>query len=153
MPEFETSVRMRAPLAAVFAALSNPDEYVQCLSKVRRVQWLEGTAPALNASYREWRELPSGKEAVQDFRFTALEPGKSYAIVSTSAGVRFTFTASFLEIGDETVATVRASAHAATVGAKLLLPLVWLFAGAFARKSLIEDLAEMKTCLERPVTA
>lgn len=149
MPEFETNVRIRAPLAVVFAALSNPDEYVKCLSKVRRVEWLDGTAPALNASYREWRELPDGKEAVQDFRFTAFEPGKSYTIVSTSAGIRFTFAASFEANGDETEVTVRASARGATVAGKLLLPLVWLFAGSFAKKSLTEDLAGMKECLER----
>jgi uncharacterized protein YndB with AHSA1/START domain len=149
MPEHVTTVRIRAPLATVYRAFSDPSEAAKCLSSVRRVERLEPVPPALHPVYREWRVLRDGREVVQDLEVVEAVPHTRCRLVTTTAGIRSTFTASFEEKSGETTVAIRAHVQGVTVLAKLLLPLLWILTRGAAKKELAADLEELRTCLER----
>jgi uncharacterized protein YndB with AHSA1/START domain len=144
VPEHRTTTRIQAPLSEVFAVFSNPQEAAKYLTRVQRVELLP------DGAYREWRTLENGTEIVQDFRVVELVPGRSCTLVSISSGVRFEFHSTFGHESGETTVTILATARAVTLGARVLLPLIWWFVGPVARKSLASDLEELQAGLERP---
>lgn len=151
MPEYVTNVSVRASRSDVFRAIADPQQSAKYLSRVVRVEPLDDPPFGLHASYREWRLLENGREVVQDFKVIELVAEQLCTVQSTSAGVCLTFTASFKEGSGETLVAIRCRAHGVTLAGKLLLPLVWLFAGPSARKALRDDLEEIKAGVELSV--
>ena len=148
MPTYRTSVRIRAPIDRVFKVFATPAEWARRLDKVRGVELLTTGAVGVGTRYRELRVLANGQEIAQEFEITEFVPGQSYSAVSTSAGVRFEFRASFAASDDTTTVTVMAVARGITGMTRLLLPIIWLFAGPGARASLEDDLGQLKRSIE-----
>ena len=148
MPTYGTDVSIRAPIDRVFRAFAMPAEWARYLDKVDRVEILTAGPVGVGTIYREFRVLDSGKEIAQDFQITEWVPNAVYSAVSTSAGIRFEFRASFSAAGPMTKVVITAVPRGTNPVTRFLLPLIWLFAGRAAKASLADDLGQLKVSIE-----
>ena len=139
MPNFETTVQVDAPVAAVWQAVADVEKWPDCTASMQEVSWLDGggLTRGSRARIRQPR-MPALVWEVSD-----LEPGSSFSWQTASAGVTVTAFHRVVPVGaDKAELTIGLAQSGPMSG------LIALLSGRRARRYLKLEAEGLKRCAE-----
>jgi uncharacterized protein YndB with AHSA1/START domain len=139
---FETSVRIRRPVEAVFDYVSDPADFPRWNSAVRAVRQTSAVPGDVGSTYAMERQLPGGR-AENELEIVARERPHEFAIRTTSGPTPFVYRYRFSP--DDGATIVRLDAEVELAGAAALVgPLARLA----VKRGVDDNLAALKAILE-----
>ena len=139
---------IRAPFARVFEVFTDIEH---CAGRIKGVTKAEIVSEVRSGKGLRWREtrLMFGKDATAEKEITAFDAPRSCRVESRIDGTNYVSTFDFAPGADagSTVATWTHDSVALTLGAKFMLPVLFLFKGMM-RKMMQKDLIDLAAFLE-----
>lgn len=126
----------------VFADIAAVEDRVEGITKV---DILSDVRSGLGTRWRETRVM-MGKEATEEMEMVEFSPPSRYVVTAASRGNEYRSVYDFADKGTGTEVTMVFEGTPVSLGAKLMAPLMLLFAGA-SRKMLEADMDDLaKVC-------
>lgn len=147
MANFSHSVRVRAPAARVFHAISDFPNAPKLIKGITKIEMLTDGPTRVGTTFRETRMM-FGREATETMEVSRLEPGRAYELTCMSCGCRYVSEMRAQPVGDETDLSLSFQATPLTFVAKVMgFVMRPLFRSMC--KAISNDLVEMKAEIER----
>ncbi len=147
--ELEVSRDVAAEPARVWETITDLASSARVISAIEAVERLDGGGPfVVGTSWRETRTM-FGKRATEEMRVAAIDPGRSYTVVSESGGTSYT---SVMAVEPAEPGHARLSmsfaGRSSTLGGRLLGATVGRAFAPATRKALRKDLDDIAAHLE-----
>lgn len=133
---------------AVWAAIANIGKAAEFISGIEKIEVVE--APAKGVVGLRWREtrVLFGKPATVEKWITDAAENEFYETKAESDGFVFLTTKRISESGGGVTLTEAHESKPQTFGAKLSIPMMFLFRGVI-KKALLQDLNDIKSSVEK----
>lgn len=147
--EIEVSRHVNAPAQSVWEIITDLKAWPEVIAAIKSVEVLSG--PGEFAEGTRWRETRTmfGREASEEMRVSAIDPGTSYSTVAASNGVEYESRIMVVPVGDDdSNLSMTFSGHPTTPVSRLMAVTVGrLFAGS-TRKALAAELDDVARVAE-----
>lgn len=145
----EVQVNIKAPKAAIWAAITNIENASAFISGIDKVEILDKPASGLvGLKWRETRML-FGKPASADKWITDVTENEFYSTRAESDGFIFLSTIRISEGGDGMILTSIHDSQPQTIATKIMVIPMALFFKGVAKKALLQDLKDIKLAVDR----
>ncbi|MGD6792920.1 SRPBCC family protein [Metabacillus indicus] len=121
MSAFHDEVTIDAPVEEAFAFAANPENALQFMENVIKVEKLTDGPAAKGTQYRETREI-RGRQASAVIEFTEYVPSAKFSVKSEMNGMETVYHYSFTKAGNQTVIRFECEITAKTLKMKLIKP-------------------------------
>ncbi|MDX8289635.1 SRPBCC family protein [Metabacillus indicus] len=121
MSAFHDEATIDAPIEEAFAFAANPENAVQFMENVIKVEKLTDGPAAAGSKYRETREI-RGRQASTVIEFTEYVPSAKFSVKSEMNGMETVYHYSFTKAGTQTVIRFECEITAKTLKMKLIKP-------------------------------
>ena len=144
----EAHVTIKGSKAAIWAAITNIENASEIISGIENIEVLEKPANGLvGLKWRETRML-FGKPATAEKWITDAAENEFYQTRAEDGGFVFLTTKRLSESSAGTTLTESHESKPQTFGAKLSIPMLFLFKWVI-RKALLQDLKDIKAAVEK----
>lgn len=147
MPSIHLSTFVEAAPERVFAAFTDFEHAEKNLSGVVRLEVLTDGPVGAGTRFRETRMMFK-RETTETLEITGFEPGRSLTFSCDSHGSLWSSTFTFTPEAGGTRVDLHSQCRAQTLGARLMTPMCFLFAGSM-KKMMLQDMEELKGVAER----
>jgi uncharacterized protein YndB with AHSA1/START domain len=139
---------IRAPIDVVFGVFADIEHAADHLSGIEAIEIVSDVRLGLGTRWRETRMM-FGRPTTEEMEITEFEPPTRYSVGSDSRGTRYQTVFEFAEGGGEgvTEATMIFGGRPVSIGARLLSPLAFVFAGQ-VRKMIEADMDDLVVACE-----
>jgi hypothetical protein len=144
----EAQVTINGSKAAIWAAITNIENASETIRGIEKIEVLE--KPAIGLVGLKWREtrMLFGKPATVEKWITDAAENEFYKTRAEDGGFVFLTTKSISESNGGMTLTEAHESKPQTIGAKLSVPMLFLFKGV-VKKALLQDLNDIKAAVER----
>ena len=144
----EAQVTIDGSKAAVWAAIADIENAAKIISGIEKIEIVE--KPANGLVRLRWREtrILFGKPATVEKWITDAVENEFYKTRAEDGGFVFLSTTSISQSGGGVTLTGSHDSQPQTIGAKLSIPMLFLFKG-LVKKALLQDLNDSKSAVEQ----
>jgi hypothetical protein len=147
MATVSVSTLIEADQHTVFDAFTDFASSLRHIPAVTNIEMLTHGQISTGTRFKQTRMI-LGHEVIEEFRVTALAPGRGYDLICESFGSEYRERFRFGHEGDGTRVKMEFIERAKSRSAKLMTPVRWLMKGIL-RKNLEADLNWIKRWIER----
>jgi uncharacterized protein YndB with AHSA1/START domain len=138
---------IEAPPDDVFAAATDIDHWPERIKDIVAIERCTDGPVGVGTRFRETRVVMK-KEHTEEMTFTEFTPNSAYTLGCESCGCAYATRFQFSPEGIGTRIHMNMTAHANSLPAKILAPLMGIIMKGTMKKCLASDLQSLKHCLE-----
>lgn len=141
------SIHIDASIEHVFDIFSDLSKAADRINGITSIEMVQGPAQMIVGT--RWREtrVMFGKEVTEEMWVTEITPNERYVVVAELGSTHYRSVYTFLPENNGTRVDTTFEGKAQSLGAKLMMPLGFLFAGA-TKKAMHQDLEDLKVVCE-----
>ncbi len=144
MSNITVSLRIEAPVEAVFRTVAHVEEFSRAVPHILRVEFLSEAKEGVGARFRETRRI-MGSEASTELEVTEYVENERVRIVSEAGGALWDTVFTVAADGRGTALRMTMDAEPRTTSAEMMLP----FIIGTVRKAVEQDMEAVKAFCER----